>query len=221
MWSPEAAEKVKTWKQVRPSFPDKELKLYGPGTDSGTFDYFTAAINGKEKASRGDYTSNEDDNVLVTGVSGAEGGLAYFGYAYFAENQDKLKIVPVDNGKGPITPSETTVRDGTYQPLSRPLFIYVNAKALGEKSVVAAFAQFYLDNAAKLAKEVGYVALPDKVYDLAKARLAAKKAGSVFGGGSQVGVTLEKLLESEGGGATPSSGSGSAEAASGSGSATK
>jgi phosphate transport system substrate-binding protein len=225
MWAPESQGKVSKWKQVRPSFPDKELKLFGAGTDSGTFDYFTAAINGKEKASRGDYTSSEDDNVLVQGVAGADGGLAYFGMAYYVENQDSLKIVPIDdgkdeNGKGPVAPSEQTVRDGTYQPLSRPLFVYVSTKAI-ERPVVAAFAAFYVDNAAKLAKEVGYVPLPDKVIELTRGRLTAKKTGSVFAGGSQVGMTLEKLLESEGAGGGGGSAPEAPPAGSGSGSATK
>jgi phosphate transport system substrate-binding protein len=201
MWAPEAADKIKTWKQVRASFPDDKLALYGPGTDSGTFDYFTQAVVGKEKASRGDYTSSENDNVLVQGVSGDKGGLGYFGYAYYKENQDKLKIVPIDdgkddNGKGPIAPDEATVANGTYQPLSRPLFIYVSVPSLAKPSVQA-FIQFYLEQAKTLSAEVGYVPLPDKAYELATARFTARKTGSMFAGGSQVGVTIEQLLAAE------------------------
>ncbi len=200
MWEPDS--KINNWSQVRPGFPDKKLTLFGAGTDSGTYDYFTQAIVGKEHSSRGDYTSNEDDNILVTGVAGEGGALGFFGYAYYKENADKLKLVPIDdgvadNGAGPIAPSEVTVADGTYQPLARPLFVYVSTKAL-ERASVANFAQFYLDHAAALSAEVGYIALPAKAYDLAKARLAAKKPGSVFAGkGSQIGVTIEKLLADE------------------------
>ena len=203
MWAPEAAGKVSTWKAVRPAFPDKKLVLYGPGTDSGTFDYFTQAVVGKEKSSRGDYTSNEDDNVLVQGVAGDENALGYFGYAYYKENQDKLKIVPIDdekadNGAGAIAPDPKTVADGTYQPLARPLFIYVSTKSLA-KPGVAAFTAFYVEKAKTLAGEVGYIPLPDQAYQLVTGRLTGKKTGTMFAGGSQVGMTIEKLLAAEGG----------------------
>jgi phosphate transport system substrate-binding protein len=197
MWAPEAADKITSWSQVRDGWPDKKLVLFGPGTDSGTYDYFTQAVVGKEHSSRGDYTSSEDDNVLVQGVSGDGGALGFFGYAYYSENKDKLKLVPVDGGKGPVSPDPTTVADGTYQPLSRPVFIYVSTKSL-EKGSVQRFVQFYLDQAKELAADVGYISLPDQAYELTKKRLADKKSGSMFEGGSQIGMTIEKLLAAEG-----------------------
>ena len=160
-------------------WPMEEIKLYGPGTDSGTFDYFTDAIVGEEGASRADYTASEDDNVLVTGVQVDRYALAYFGYAYYHENRDKLRLIPVDGGSGPVTPTPVTINDGTYAPLSRPIFIYVNNDAL-QTPAVAAFLGFYLDQAAVLASEVGYVALPESVYAAAKARVAASATGSAY-----------------------------------------
>ncbi len=202
MWAPEAAETIKTWAQVRDGWPDKPLTLFGAGTDSGTYDYFTQAIVGKEHSSRGDYTASEDDNVLVTGVAGAEGGLGFFGLAYYTENKDRLKVVPIedgkdDNGKGPITPSPETVNDGTYQPLSRPIFIYVSVKSLAKGSVQN-FVSYYLDESKTLAPDVGYVALPDNLYAALKQRYTERKTGSVFEGGSQTGMTIEKLFAAEG-----------------------
>ena len=202
VWQPEAQGKVNRWSQVRPGWPDKELHLFGAGVDSGTYDYFTEAIVGMEHASRGDYTSSEDDNVLVQGVSKDELALGFFGLAYYEGNKDKLALVPVDdgnekNGAGPISASVETVSDGTYQPLSRPLFIYVNKKSL-ERPEVVAFVKFYLSNSFQLAKEVGYIPLPERAYELAQQRVDSGKTGSLFGGkGSQVGVRIEQLLESE------------------------
>lgn len=202
MWEPEAQGKVTKWNQVRPGWPNKELHLYGAGVDSGTYDYFTEAINHKEKSSRGDYTSSEDDNVLVQGISKDELALGFFGLAYYEASKDKLSLVPVDdekadNGAGPIAPSAETVKDGTYQPLSRPLFIYVNKKAL-DRPEVAAFITYYLSHGAALSKEVGYIPLPDRAYELAQKRADSRKTGSLFGGkGSQVGVRIDQLLESE------------------------
>lgn len=141
MWEP--GSQVKKWNQIRPEWPDMDIKLYGPGTDSGTFDYFTEAINGKEKASRSDYTPSEDDNVLVMGVAGDKGALGYFGYAYYLENKDKLKVVPIDAGNGAVAPDEKTINDGSYKPLSRPIFIYVNKASL-ERPEVKEFIKFYL-----------------------------------------------------------------------------
>jgi len=199
IWAPDS--KISNWKEVREGFPDKPLRLFGAGTDSGTYDYFTQAIVGKEHSSRGDFTANEDDNVLVQGVAGDEGSLGFFGYAYFHENKDKLKIVPIDNGNkddgdGPIAPSPETVANGTYQPLSRPIFIYASAPAL-KRTEIDRFVTYYLDNTRKLSAEVGYVALPEKADTLAKARLKDRKAGSMFEGGSKVGVTMEALLAAE------------------------
>nr|WP_290670570.1 PstS family phosphate ABC transporter substrate-binding protein [Ardenticatena sp.] len=196
IWEPSAQGVITKWSQVRPEWPDEPLSLYGPGTDSGTFDYFTDAIVGEEGASRGDYTASEDDNVLVQGVANDQYALGYFGFAYYVENQDKLKAVAIDGGDGCVEPSVETINNGTYQPLSRPIFIYVSTKAL-ERPEVEAFVNFYLDNAAELAEEVGYVGLPERAYELAKERVAKRITGSVFSGGSQVGVSIEDLLEIE------------------------
>lgn len=160
LWRPESG--VKQWKDLNPKWPAKDIKLYGPGTDSGTFDYFTKVIVGEEKASRADYTASEDDNVLVTGVQSDEYALGYFGYAYYAENKDKLKILGVDNGAGCKKPSLETVRDNSYAPLSRPLFIYVRTSAF-ERPEAVAFVKFYLEQAAELAEDVGYVPVSDEV----------------------------------------------------------
>lgn len=199
IWEPEAQGQITKWSQVRPGWPDKELRLYGAGVDSGTYDYFTEAINHKEHASRGDFTSSEDDNVLVQGISGDEGSLGFFGLAYYEENQDKLKLVPVDdekpeNGAGPIGPSKETVQNATYQPLSRPLFVYISKKAL-DRPEIKAFVSFYLSNATKLVDEVGYIPLPSDAYSRVQARVDARQTGSVFGGkGSQVGINLDVLV---------------------------
>jgi phosphate transport system substrate-binding protein len=197
MWEPEAQGKVTNWNQVDPSFADAPLKLFGAGSDSGTFDYFTEAINGKSKASRGDYTASEDDNVLVQGVSRDVNAIGYFGYAYYAENQGKLKPVAIVNGKGEaVLPSEKSVIDGSYNPLARPIFIYVNQKSL-ERPEVRQFVDFYMKNASTLAAEVKYVPLPDKAYQANIDHLGKKKLGTVFGGEAEVGVTIEELIARE------------------------
>ena len=162
LWEP--GSKVSKWNEIRSDWPDRPIRLYGPDTDSGTFDYFTDAINGEEDASRPDYTQSADDNVLVQGISGDKNSLGYFGYAYYLENTDKLKLVAVDAGAGCIEPSKETINDGSYSPLSRPMFIYVNKASL-DRPGVKAFVEFYLENAAALAEEVGYVALPQADYD--------------------------------------------------------
>lgn len=154
---------VTKWSDVRPTWPDQPLHLYGPGTDSGTFDYFTEVINGKAKSSRADFTASEDDNILVQGISGDQNSLGYFGYAYYAENKDKLKVVPIDSGVGPVTPNDTTITSNTYTPLSRPLFIYVNTAAL-KRPEVKAFVEFYMVNGEALVHEVGYTPLASQVY---------------------------------------------------------
>ena len=159
------------WSQVREGFPDKPLRLYGPGTDSGTFDYFTDEINGEEKRSRADYTASEDDNTLVQGVSGDPGALGYFGYAYYIENKETLNVVAVDSGSGCVEPSQTTIEDGTYSPLSRKLLIYVKISSL-QKPEVKAFLEFYMDHGGELANEVGYVALSDAEYSAQKAMIS-------------------------------------------------
>lgn len=168
IWEPEAQGTIKKWNQIRPEWPDQEIHLYGAGVESGTYDYFTEAIVGKSHSSRGDYTASEDDNVLVQGVSTDPLALGFFGYAYYEENKSKLKAIPVNdeddsNGAGAILPSLETVKDGSYAPLSRPLFIYVSSKAV-EKPEVVDFVNFYLDNAGDLSEEVGYIRLPDNLY---------------------------------------------------------
>jgi phosphate transport system substrate-binding protein len=197
IWEPGAQGKITNWNQIRPDFPDLSLKLFGAGTDSGTFDYFTEAIVGKAKSSRPDYTASEDDNTLVQGVARDKGALGYFGYAYYAENMKKLNAVSVDGGKGPVAPSDKSVEDGTYQPLSRPIFIYVSEKAL-EKPEVKEFVDFYMKHAPKLVKEVKYVALPAGIYTTNMEHVKNKKLGTVFGGKSDVGLKVEDLVKKEG-----------------------
>jgi phosphate transport system substrate-binding protein len=202
LWAPDAQGKVTKWRQVRASWPDREIHLFGAGVDSGTYDYFTQAIVGKEGASRGDFTSSEDDNVLVQGVAGDELALGFMPFAYFDENRERLKLLPVDDGKadngaGPMAPSIEAIKTGTYQPLSRPVFIYVSTKALARPEVQR-FVEFYLANAGTLAEEVGYVPLGDAGYRLVSEHFMAKKTGSVFEhGGSQVGLSIEQLLSRE------------------------
>ena len=161
IWGPEST--VKTWADVRPGWPAEEIKLYAPGTDSGTFDYFTEEINGEAGAIRQDFIGSEDDNVLVQGIAGDKNALGFFGYAYYEENTDKLKIVPIDGGNGPVIPSFDTIKSGEYAPLSRPLFFYVNTEALTREEVKT-FVQFYIENAGAMAEEVGYVSLPAEDY---------------------------------------------------------
>jgi phosphate transport system substrate-binding protein len=196
IWEPAAQGKISNWNQINPSWPNMPLKLYGPGADSGTFDYFTEAIVGKSKSSRGDYTASEDDNVLVQGVARDKGGLGYFGFAYYAENQKRLKAVSIDGGNGPVSPEPRTVEDGTYHPLSRPIFIYVSARSIA-KPEVREFVEFYLRNAPKLVKEVKYVPLPAHAYTLALEHFKKKKLGTVFGGEAEVGLKIEDLLRRE------------------------
>ncbi len=202
MWEPSSQGTITKWSQIRAGFPDEEIRLFGPGTDSGTFDYFTEAICGKSAASRGDYTASEDDNVLVEGIASDPQALGYFGLAYYEQNKDKLKIVPIDdendaNGKGPIGPSEQSVMDSTYQPLARPIFIYVSTKAAG-KDEIQKFVEFYLREAAKLVREVGYIPLPKEAYEAALERFKKRVLGSVFGGGgAKVGVKMADLLRME------------------------
>ncbi len=179
MWSPDSEGSVTNWNQVDPSFPDQPLGLYGPGTDSGTFDYFTDEVNGEEGASRGDYTASEDDNVIVQGVEGDEGGLGYFGYAYYEENQGALASIAVENEAGEcIEPSSETIADGTYNPMSRPLFFYVKKEAYDTKPQVAAFVDYKLDAAnGGLISEAGYIPFPDDVLAESQARIAEGKLG--------------------------------------------
>ena len=197
MWEPTAQNKVKTWKQINPAWPDQPLKLFGPGADSGTFDYFTEAVNGKAKSSRGDFTASEDDNVLVQGVSRDVNALGYFGYAYYVENKDKLKAVKIVDKAGPgVEPSFESVINGTYQPLARPIFIYINAKSL-ERPEVKEFVEFYMKSAEILVREVKYVPLPAKAYAYNMDHANRKVLGTKFGGENKVGLTIEQLMQME------------------------
>ena len=197
IWEPAAQGKMTNWKQVNPEWPDRPLKLYGPGADSGTFEYFTEAINGKSKATRGDFTASEDDNVLVQGVARDVGGLGYFGYAYYIENKDKVQAVAVTaGGKAPVAPSLETVVNGTYQPLARPIFIYVNAKA-ATRPEVKEFVEFYMKHGEKLAKEVKYVPLPSKAYTYNLNHFSKAQVGTKFDGENKVGLTIDELMKIE------------------------
>ncbi|NCZ96600.1 MAG: PstS family phosphate ABC transporter substrate-binding protein [Verrucomicrobia bacterium] len=197
LWEPGAQGKITKWSQVREGWPDKEIKLYGAGSDSGTFDYFTEAINGKSKASRGDYTASEDDNVLVQGVEGDRHALGYMGYSYFDAHRKRLKALNIEwdeKGKPAVGPSEESVLNGTYNPLSRPLFIYVNLKSL-EKPEVADFVKFYLENVERLTKEVHYIPLPGSAYQTVKGRVANRQKGTAFAGHGDVAVPISEILK--------------------------
>jgi phosphate transport system substrate-binding protein len=196
MWEPAAQGKITNWNQVRPNWPNAPLKLFGPGADSGTFEYFTEAIVGKSKSSRGDFTASEDDNVLVQGVATDRNALGYFGFAYYAENTKILKAVAIDDGKRAVLPSAKAVEDGTYQPLSRPIFIYVSKKSAG-KPEIKEFVEFYLKNAPKLVEQVKYVRLPAQAYSLGLDHFQKGKLGTVFAGKPEVGVRIEDLLKRE------------------------
>ena len=197
IWEPAAQGQIKKWNQIRPEWPDKEIKLYGAGSDSGTFDYFTEAVVGKSKASRGDYTASEDDNVLVQGVEGDKFALGYMGYSYYEAHKNRLKSLPViwdEKGKPAVAPSMATVLDGTYNPLSRPLFIYVNLKSL-DKPEVLKFTEFYFDNIEKLAKEVNYVPLPASAYETLRKRLADRQKGTAFAGHADMATPVSEILK--------------------------
>jgi len=196
MWEPAAQGKTLNWNQVRSEWPDQTLMLFGPGADSGTFDYFTEAVVGKSKASRGDYTASEDDNTLVQGVANNKNGLGYFGFAYYAAHKNRMRAIKIDGGKGPVEPSLENVINGSYSPLSRPLFIYVKEASM-DKPEVKEFIQFLLVEGSELVSEVGYVPLPDEAYKLAWKHYTEKKMGTVFGGHSKVGITVEELLSME------------------------
>mgnify|MGYP006193757175 CR=1 FL=1 len=198
MWEPAAQGKITKWNQVNPAWPDQPIKLFGAGSDSGTFDYFTEAIVGKSKSSRGDFTASEDDNVLVQGVAGDVNAIGYFGYAYYAENTARLKALPIvaKDGAPAVGPSPESVIAGTYQPLSRPIFIYVNAKSLS-KPEVKKFVDFYMVKGAQMAKEVKYVPLPASVYTANLKHIASKKLGTIFGGKNEVGISIDELVKRE------------------------
>lgn len=196
MWEPAAQGKITKWNQINPAWPDAPMKLFGAGADSGTFDYFTEAIVGKSKSSRGDFTASEDDNVLVQGVSRDVNAIGYFGYAYYAENKDKLNAVPIVNPKTgkAVLPSLESVIAGEYQPLSRPIFIYVNA-AEANRPEVKEFVDYYLKESAELVKEVKYVPLTPADYKHAHENFEKRRTGTAFGGVAEVGVTIPELLK--------------------------
>jgi len=194
IWSPGSS--VKNWNQVNSAYPNQPMALFGPGTASGTFDYFCEAINGQKGKHRSDYTPSEDDNVLVQGVASNAGGMGYFGYAYYEANKDKLRALPIiaKAGSPAVMPSPEAVMNGTYQPLSRPLFIYVNATAAAFRPEIKAFVNYYLENAPKLVKEVKYVPLPAEDYTAVKGHFKAMKPGTGFNGTPEVGVKITDLI---------------------------
>jgi phosphate transport system substrate-binding protein len=198
MWEPASQGKVMKWNEVNPAWPDAPMKLFGAGADSGTFEYFTEAIVGKPKSSRGDFTASEDDNVLVQGVSRDVNALGYFGYAYYAENMSRLKGLPIVNPKTgkAVEPSGANVENASYQPLSRPIFVYVKKSSL-DKPEVREFVDFYMKNAEKLVREVKYVPLPKSAYDGNLKHVKDNKIGTVFGGKNEVGITIEELMKRE------------------------
>lgn len=194
MWAPEAEGVIDRWNQVRADWPDEKLRLYGPGVDSGSFDYFTETINGEAQSSRGDFTSSERDNVLVRGIAGDRGSLGYFGYSYFVENRDILKMVAVDSGNGCIKPTDETINDGTYSPLSRPLFIYVSKKAWKEPDVKDFVSYFVSYDRADLLRDLGFVPFPERVHDLVLDRFQRGLSGTIFGGENPQHGTVEEIL---------------------------
>jgi phosphate transport system substrate-binding protein len=198
MWEPEAQGKITHWNQIRPEWPKEKLVLFGAGSDSGTFDYFTEAIVGKAKASRGDFTASEDDNVLVQGIEGNKYALGYIPFAYYAPHAKRMKALAIDWGKGEgaVLPSQENVLKGTYNPLSRPLFIYVNRKA-AERPEVRDFVEFYLKQGSKLVQEVKYLPLPDAAYQMGLERFKQRQTGTGFGGTSEVGLPVEEILRRE------------------------
>jgi phosphate transport system substrate-binding protein len=196
IWDPASQGRVMTWNQVRNTWPSIPLKLFGAGSDSGTFDYFTEAVVGKAKASRGDYTASEDDNTLVQGIANDKQALGYIPYAYYEPNKKRLKAVAVDSGPGPVLPSRETVESGEYQPLSRPVFIYVNAKSAA-KAEVKRLVEFYIAQAPILVPQVKYVPLPREAYELALTHFKNGKLGSAFQGASTIGLKIEELLRRE------------------------
>ena len=198
MWEPEAQGTITHWNQIRPEWPKEKLVLFGAGSDSGTFDYFTEAIVGKAKASRGDFTASEDDNVLVQGIEGNKYALGYIPFAYFAPHAKRMKALAIDWGKGAgaVLPSQENVLKGTYNPLSRPLFIYVSRKAV-ERPEVRDFVEFYLKQGSTLVQEVKYLPLPDAAYQMGLERFKKRQTGTGFGGTSEVGLPVEEILRRE------------------------
>jgi phosphate transport system substrate-binding protein len=199
IWEPAAQGKIIKWNQINPAWPDEAFKLYSADADSGTFDYFTKAIVGQSKSSRSDFTESQNDNVLVEGVASHKNGLGFFGFAYYIGNENKVKAVAIDNGRGAggISPSVETVENGSYQPLSRPIFIYVSIKA-AEKPEIKEFVEFYMKNALLLVKEVKFFPLPPRAYTTMLEHFNKKRVGTVFNGISAVGLTIDELIRREG-----------------------
>ena len=194
MWEPAAKGKIASWQQIDPAFPELRLRLYGPGANSGTFDYFTEAVVGKAKQSRNDYIASEDDYLIVRGVKRNAGAIGYFGYAYYLENKRKLKAVPIDNGRGPVLPSPETVENGSYAPLSRPIFIYVAASAL-ERAEVRDFIDYYLQNGPRIVKQQNYVPLAAPVYQTNRKNMEDSRFGTAFAGAEAHGAGIEEMLK--------------------------
>jgi phosphate transport system substrate-binding protein len=197
IWSPEAEGKITRWNQIRPDFPDQPLNLYAPGKDSGTYDYFTEAVVGEAGSSRSDVTESEDDDVLVRGVSQDPNALGYFGLAYYEQKAKEMKAVAVDSGKGAVLPSVETVEQAQYQPLSRPLFIYINAASAQKNQALRQFIDFYLAQAPELVAEVGYVPLPEEAYHIDQVTFHKGEVGTVFEGQSQFNLTIPELLRKQ------------------------
>jgi phosphate transport system substrate-binding protein len=203
LWEPRAQGRIMRWYQIRPGWPYRRIHLFGPAVNSGTFEYFTEAVMGKAGVSRADFTSSTDDNFIVQRVSSDEDALAFLGYAYYRENLQRLKAVPIDDGRvedgqGAVPPGPDTIKNGTYQPLSRAIFIYVNKEAISRPEV-RAFVQFYLNSALDLVPQLGYVPLPEETYRLVAERFKKGTAGSVFAGQPEIGVPIERLLRKESG----------------------
>lgn len=194
MWEPTAENRVTQWNQVDANYPNRPLTLYGPDELSGTYDYFTKAIVGETESSRQDYVQSEDDEVLVTGLAQDPNAIGYFGYGYYQQNQDKLKAVAIDSGNGGVLPSIETVKNEEYQPLSRPLFIYVNAKRAQENPALEVFVEYYLDKAPELVADAGYIPLPPDAYHIAKVNLQQFDVGSVFEGKPKIGLTISDVM---------------------------
>ena len=197
LWSPSAEGAITRWNQIRSDWPDQPIELYGPDVASGTFDYFTEVIVGEAGESRSDYTASEDDTELVRGVRTNPNGLGYFGYAYYEESQSALKSVAIDSGQGAVKPSGETVRSAAYQPLARPLFIYINRDLIDQKPELQSFIEYYLTNARYLVQVVGYEPLPDEAYAIAFDHFQNRRVGTVFDGKAQPGLTIEALLQKE------------------------
>ncbi|MCW6035969.1 PstS family phosphate ABC transporter substrate-binding protein [Spirulina subsalsa FACHB-351] len=194
LWHPNAEGQIRNWNQIRPSLPDRPINLFGADVDSGTYDYFNEAVMAEIKISRKDYVGNEDDNLTVQAVSQDVNALGYFGLAYYEQNQHRLKALAIDNGNGAILPSRETVADATYQPLGRPLFIYVNLAMAQKNPKLQEFIRFYLDNGERIAEKIGYIPLPEEAYELGKVILYKGEVGTVFGGKSQFDLTLPDML---------------------------